>query len=359
MSPAVGTKRSWPMHDVVFAIPGDLDARTGGYLYDKRLTEELRSAGHSVEVLNLGSSFPHPTPADLTDACQRLAAVSASRIILADGLAFGALPGDVVSQLRAPVCALVHHPLALETGVPPTRAQELLATEKANLAHARQVVVTSPATAKTLSADFGVPAAKITVALPGTDVPARRRADPATPHILSVGSLTQRKGHDVLLEALCQVKDLEWRATIVGGAHDPLVAAALPELRNNLGLDCRVSFAGELDRADLDDQYLSATIFALATRYEGYGMVFAEALANHLPIVSCATGAVPETVPPEASMLVAPDDPTAFASALRAILTDRQMLARLTAGAAAAASNLPSWRETGLMVASALRRIQG
>ena len=70
-----------------------------------------------------------------------------------------------------PLIALVHHPLALETGVSAKDAVALRTSERAAL-RARGVIVTSPSTARTLAADYGVSAERITVAPPGTDRPA-------------------------------------------------------------------------------------------------------------------------------------------------------------------------------------------
>ncbi len=344
------------MPRVVFAIPGDLNARTGGYIYDQCLGEGLSAAGWQCEILNLGGSFPHPTADDMAAAFEALAAVPADAALLVDGLAFGALETAGLTRVTAPVCALVHHPLALESGVEAQRAAVLKALETANLACARQVIVTSPHTAETLVQEFCVPKARITVALPGTDLPQKPRQPTASPRILAVGSLTHRKGHDVLLHALAQIQDLAWTAEIVGGPHDPRVAKALPELAATLGLQEWVRFIGELDRAELNACYARASIFALATRYEGYGMVFAQATANGLPIVSCAAGAVPETAPKESSILVPPDDPAAFAGALRSILADAGLEARLAEGAKSAVAALPTWEEAVQLAAQALSK---
>ena len=89
------------------------------------------------------------------------------------------------------------------------------------------------------------------------------------------------------------------------------------ELARTLGLEGRIDFPGELGAPELDKLYHSASIFVLATHYEGYGMALAEALARGLPVVSTHGGAVPDTVPLEAGVLVPPGDERALAAALR------------------------------------------
>ena len=162
--------------DFVFAIPGDLDTPTGGYVYDRRMIAELRELGWRPDVLGPRRRLPAPERAD---AGGRQGAPSADvpkgRPIVIDGLAFGVLP-EAAEALREthPLIALVHHPLALETGVTPRTPCVLRASERAALACARGVIVTSPTTARTLAADYGVPSDRITVAPPGTDRPPSR-----------------------------------------------------------------------------------------------------------------------------------------------------------------------------------------
>jgi len=333
--------------EVIFAIPGDLGARTGGYIYDGQVVRGLEALGRRVRVLNLDGAFPDPTPEIAAEAIVALASAPESDVLLIDGLAYGVLPTDGVARISAPICALVHHPLALETGLDPTRAERLRALERANLALARHIVVTSPETARTLIADYGASPDDVTVALPGVDRPEAGLVPKASPpRILAVGSLTTRKGHDVLLEALARIRDLHWTAEIVGTDRDTGVKAALFRQCAALGLQDRVTFIGEIEPGELAARYDAASVFALATRYEGYGMVFAEAMAHGLPIVSCAVGAVPTTVPAAAGILTAPDDPVAFAEALGALLTDERRRARFADAATDAAADLPSWSDT-------------
>ena len=80
---------------------------------------ELERLGWQIDVVDLGEGFPWPSDATHRTAAQaRLAAIPDGRMVVIDGLAFGVLP-EAAAQLRArhPLVALVHHPLALESGL--------------------------------------------------------------------------------------------------------------------------------------------------------------------------------------------------------------------------------------------------
>lgn len=348
-------ERDSPTRCLAFAVPGDIETVTGGYLYDRRLGHALAKAGHDVRYLRLGDSFPHATDADMADALGQLQALRPDCPALVDGLAYGALDTERLASLRAPLIALVHHPLALEPGIGEDTARDMAAREAANLALARHIVVTSPHIAGLLQDHYGVEAHRISVAQPGFTQPAPTPAVRSTPPlILSVGLQARRKGHDILLQALSQLTDLDWQAEIVGRAHELDTAHELQDLRAALNLTDRVTIAGEVDQPVLDALYRRASLFALATRYEGYGIVFAEAMGHGLPIVSTSVGAVPGTVPPEAGHLVPPDDPGAMAHAIRHLLTDSALRTMVAAGALHVAGHLPDWHATAQVVASAL-----
>ena len=93
----------------------------------------------------------------------------------------------------------------------------------------------------------------------------------------------------------------------------------------------------------LAEHYVAADMFVLASRHEGYGMAFTEAIAHGLPVVGTRGGATAETVPAEAGLLVPPDDVEALTQALRRVLDEPATRARLAAGARAAAARLPRW----------------
>lgn len=345
--------------DFVFAIPGDLDTPTGGYIYDKRMIAELRELGWRPEVLGLGDGFPRPTALTRAAARAHLSDVPKGRPIVIDGLAFGVLPeaGEALRETH-PLVALVHHPLALETGVSPQDAAALRESERAALACTRGVIVTSPATARTLAAEFGVPRERITVAPPGTDrPPAVRRQRTSQVALLAVGAVVPRKGYDVLVEALAQLLDLPWRLTIVGDCgRDPPTAARLRADIKRHRLEPRVTIEDAVAAERLSGLYSAADLFVLPSRHEGFGMAYAEAIAHGLPVIGTTAGAIPDTVPAQAGILVPPDDVSALAATLRHLIEKPDEREKLAAGAQAAAATLPTWRGSAELFAQAIER---
>jgi len=353
-------RRSVP--DLRFAVPGDIETRTGGYIYDRRLMLELRRLGWAIEHLSWSASFPFPNSADLAATAKSLAAMPDGSLILIDGLAYGAMPALAEAERRRlRLVSLIHHPLANETGLTSAQQALLLGSERRALRAARAVICTSATTGRTLIDDYGIASDRLFIARPGTDrlpsgqAPARAANDFV--QLLSVGTVTHRKGHDLLVEALALVADLRWFCTIAGSlAREPATVAAVSEKIAGHGLANRIILAGEI--ADLSDLYRRADIFALASRYEGYGMAFAEALQHGLPVIGTTGGAIPEVVPPSAGILVPPDDVTALALALRRLIADHAALRGFAAGARKAAAALPGWDEAAQGVATVLQGIE-
>jgi glycosyltransferase involved in cell wall biosynthesis len=346
------------MRDCAFAIPGDHRQKTGGFIYERRLLEELAKTGRQVRhiVLPAEAAAVDQSRTIRQQVDQILQARPADEPLILDGLVFGAMPTEALAQLSCPVVAMLHHPMGLEHGLSPTQSRRLLAQETANLAKATHIVVTSDHTRQTYI-QLGADPERITTALPGYDGSRDLPRLDTGPRILSVGLLAQRKGHDVLIRALGQLKDLDWTAQIVGKTHDPSVAAELASLIDGLGLIGRISLAGELSDAALSDAYRSARIFALATRYEGYGMALAEALCHGLPIVTCATGAVPDTVG-DAALLAPVDDAEAFATQLRTLLTSREARHDLGLRSRQLGRTLPRWADTASVMGGVLDALQ-
>lgn len=345
------------MTDAIFAIPGDIDLPTGGYTYDRRVLALLPTAGVKVQHLELPRSFPAPSEIDLAETGRRLATAPAKAVLLIDGLAYGAMPADVIRRAEVPIVALVHHPLCLEAGLTWARQRELKVLEQDALALAAHVVVTSATTAQTLIADFAVPASKITIAVPGTDAASRAEGTGKPLQLLAVGSIVPRKAFDVLVHALAPFFELDWRLSIVGATDRSAVAlVTLEETIEQTGLEDRITLVGPANQRQLDAHYDTADIFAMPSLYEGYGMVLAEAMARGLPIVCTTGGAAASTVPDAAGIKVPPGDIEAFSGAMGRIMSDPQLRRDMAEASWTAGQALPRWEATAKQIAEVLRR---
>jgi len=340
-----------------FAVPGDLATPTGGYAYDRRIIAELSALAWRIEVVDLGDGFPYPTADTRAAACARLAALPRHPVVI-DGLAFGALP-EAAAALRAShrLVALVHHPLALESGLSAADAASLRASERSALVCARHVIATSATVARLLVADYGVASGRLSVVEPGTDrVSAPPRNREGVVKLLAVGSVIPRKGYDVLVAALARLRHLPWRLVIAGDCgRSPQTSRGLRAEIARLGLTDRISLLGAVASEQMSPLYASADLFVLPSRFEGYGMAYAEAIAHGVPVIGTTAGAIPQTVSADAGVLVAPDDVEALAAELQRLIASPDQRDRLAAGARAV--TFPSWSEQAARFARVLESL--
>ncbi len=350
------------LNTIYFAVPGDLNTLTGGYGYDREIIAGLRRSGMTVITIRLSDEFPRASAQALKDTEEIFARLPDGASVIVDCLAFGVMDAIAIAESqRLNWLGLCHHPLALETGVALAEAIRLKESETRALKAASAVIVTSAATGRLLVEEFDIPAEKITLAPPGTRRPQQPilRSAPVerTPVLLTLATLTRRKGHDTLIAALAQIRHLNWQARFVGGAEfDPEWANWLKNKVVRLDLGERIEFVGSVK--DPTQELTNADVFVLPSRFEGYGMAFAEALAFGLPVIAAHAGAVADLVPPDAGILVPPDQPDALATALSRLLTDAAFLQQLQQGALRAAQTLPTWESSTEVVAELVRNVQ-
>ncbi|MSO62622.1 MAG: glycosyltransferase [Acidobacteria bacterium] len=347
---------------LVLIVPGRLETRSGGYEYDRRIVTGLRGRGWSVEVQEVGESFPQPTPAALDHAARVLAAIPDGTTVVIDGLALGALPVEAEREaLRLRLVALVHLPLADEIGVDRDTAVRLEASERRALAAVALVVVTGKAMTEALLR-YGVWRNRIAVVEPGTDrAPVARGSGGPSLQLLSAAALTPRKGHEILIRALAMIPHRSWHLTCAGSLdRDPPTVDRVRARVHGEGLEDRVSLIGELDGEALGGYYDRADVFVLATLHESYCMAVAEALAHGLPVVSTTTGAIPELVgagrnwETPAGLLVPPGDVDALTAALSKLVGEAGLRDQLAEGARRVRDRLPTWDDAVDKMAAAL-----
>ncbi len=346
------------MIDAAFCIPGDLALPTGGYRYDRELLARIPAYGVDLRHVALPKGFPHPSIEEIDASRKALLDAPASGPLLIDGLALGALPPDLVSLLARPVVALVHHPLCLETGLAAERAAVLRANEAEVLRRCPAIVVTSRATKRWLTDEFGLSDALITVAEPGIVRPRRASGRGAPPAIFAVGAVSDRKAYPLLVEALATLTDLDWRLTIAGATD--LSPSATQRLRTAIetsGCGDRIRVAGAVDDEALAALYAGADLFVSASLHEGYGMALADALAHGIAIVASSAGAAGDLLPQDAALKVPEGDVPALAAALRRALSEPALRRSLSDAAWRAGQALPGWDDAARIVAGVLRAV--
>ena len=332
---------------LVFIVPGDINTRTGGYRYDKRMIDELRERDWQVRLVSLDGDFPFPTDQQLEEADRKLGELEDDSFVLIDGLAYSVMPKQLAKhEKRLNLIALIHHPLALETDLTPSQSDSLQQLETQSLAFAHHVITTSESTAQALS-DYQVSSSRISFVCPGVDAaPTAHGSHTAELNLLCVATLTHRKGHAVLIKALKLLEHRAWHLNCAGSLERDLrISDQLIAQRSSLGLSERITFLGELKDDALEAQYMQADLFVLPSFHEGYGMVLDEAISYGLPIIASDAGAISQTLPTGAGLLVPPGNPEALAEALSLFIDNESTRDGLREHALAARSDQRSWNQ--------------
>ena len=352
LTPTPPAKTRWPDGiplRVAFVTVGDTGRKTGGYLYNARVISGLRERGVEVEEITACEASPD----EQRTAAPRLGSTfdpSEFDAIVVDALArIVVAPHLDLWRASRPVVSLVHELPSVAGGEsgPQTFARERDYEEP--LLRADRLVAVSDHGRNVLESR-GVSSGRIHVVQPGFDrLPSNDGSDverEGPVRALCVAQWIPRKGILTLVEA--------WKLHERPGAVLELVGETGADpgyaVRVRDAIDAAppgsIIVSGSLDDAALDAAYASADLFALPSRYEGYGIVYAEALARGLPIVACDAGPVPDLVGRDAAVLIQPDDRDALSTTLDLLLGDRALRARMSAAASRRASRLPRWEDT-------------
>ena len=229
----------------------------------------------------------------------------------------------------------------------PSQLEAIAAREAIVYRHAALILTITDRLRRSFIEDFGIPADRVVTthaggnfALPDV-VPVRSCADGRAPTILFVGKQFERKGGDILLKAFRAVRARlpEARLLIAGPTRIP----------DTPGAEC----LGYLRKDDPDEAarlreaYETADVFCLPTRYEPFGISYAEAMAFGLPCIGPDAWAVPEVIDDGVTgLLHPPEDSVALADRLLELLTDPERAARMGAAGRRRAEEHMSWPST-------------
>ena len=359
-------------------IYGSLDTLSGGYLYDRKLVEHLRQAGDSVEIVSLPwRSYPAHLADNLSLRLYRRLRDLPVDILLQDELNHPSLT-LVNRQLRRhgpryPLISVVHHLRSSEQH--PRRLLPLYrAVERSYLRTVDGFIFNSRTTRQAVGELRGeseeergereslAPLGGV-IAYPGADhLPApdegateelirARESDAGPLRILFVGNLIARKGLHHLITALSRLPKADWLLDVVGDeAVDSAYSAAVRRQIGATGLEDRIRLHGRVSDEELAQRYRAADLLAVLS-YEGFGIVYLEAMAFGLPVLAGVHGGAGEIVDSGVNgFLVEPADADGIAAHLSALAGDRGRLADLGRNARQRFATHPRWADSAAAI---------
>ncbi|MCA9994981.1 MAG: glycosyltransferase family 4 protein [Anaerolineales bacterium] len=338
-------------------IYGTLDTVSGGYLYDRKLVAHLRAAGESVEIVSLPwTNYGRHLAHNWSRALRKRVENGRFDLLLQDELNHPSLFW-LNRRLRGqvPLVSIVHH-LRCSEARPVWQNWLYRQVERRYLASVDSFVFNSETTRKVTKALAGEKRPFV-VATPAGDRfnPATTPADVAAKaqqtaplQLLFVGNLIPRKGLHTLLDALATMPRSDWRLAVVGEtAVSPAYTAHIQHQIARHNLANSITLHGPLPDAALADQFARSHLLVVPSSYEGFGIVYLEAMAFGLPAIGTTAGAANEIIHDgDNGLLIAPDDADTLAQRLTALHQNRDLLTRLSLSALSHSHRWPTWGES-------------
>jgi glycosyltransferase involved in cell wall biosynthesis len=344
---------------VGWVVYGDLDRRSGGYLYDREVVDRLRAGGDEVTVVSLpDTSYLRSLTQNASRSVRRRLRRVAREVdvLVEDELCHPSLAwANDALPAGTPVVGLVHHLLSAEPR-PPWRRRAYRAVERRYLRRLDAVICSSETTRRTVEELAGPEATgQSVVAYPAGDrfgdpLPAetiRERAHEEPFRIVFLGSVTPRKGLDTLLAGLARLA-CDWELTVLGSlSTDEAYAGSVARLAGDLGMSDRVTLTGRVPDDRLRDELRRGHVVAMPSAYEGFGIAYLEGMCFGLPALASTAGGASELVTHRTNgWLVDPTDPSEIADALAPVCRNRARLARMGVSAADRYRDHPTWDGT-------------
>lgn len=328
-------------------IYGSLETVSGGYLYDRMLVSKMRLRGDDVQEI---SQRRRGYVVDMLDNLH--GAYPGVDVVLQDELNHPSLFLANRRARSAPIVSIVHHLRSSEQ-----RAAWLnsayAAVERSYLEAVDGFIFNSETTRAAVRGLLGFEKPHV-VATPGGDRLGtcspddieRRASSGGTLRLVYVGNVIPGKGLDVLLHAMRDLRAEDLHLDVVGPEQaSPAFAAHMRRMAETLGLPVR--FRGAIEDAELQTCMQSAHVLVLPSYYEGFGIVILEGMAQGLPVIGAAAGAMPSLIQDRTNgFLTTPGDSMQLAARLRSLARDRKMLLQMSLEARRSFGKFPTWDQS-------------
>jgi glycosyltransferase involved in cell wall biosynthesis len=336
---------------------------SGGFLYDRLMVDYLKERGDDVEVvslpwvpysrglsMNLSRTIPHR----LAHACPDL--------LLQDELAHPSLfflNRRLKPLLNCPFIAIVHHLKCCEARSA-WQNRFYRRIEQAYLHSVDGFICNSQDTQRSVTSLINNEK-PVVIAYPGGDrlstgisqehISARSFADGPF-KIVFLANITPRKELHTLVAGLSLLSENTWELLVIGSEEtDPSYARSVRQQVERAGLQPRVRFLGRVPDRDVAEILGESHLLAVPSSYEGFGIVYLEAMSFGVPVVASGAGGAKEIVTHGTNgFLVNPGDARALAQHVRDLMRDRERLHTMSIAALRTFSSEPTWAQTGAKI---------
>jgi len=338
---------------IALIIYGSLEMISGGYLYDRKLVEFLRNNGDEVDVISLPwRSYSRHLLDNFSRGLEGSIAHGKYDVVLQDELNHPSLL-RLNSRLkgRMPLISIVHHLRISEASSfywPLTTLHRLI--ERSYLRSVDGMLFTSHATLETVRKQDCLSQWRH-VAHPAAShlksAVIKSKTLTGLPRLLFVGNVIPRKGLWTLIQGMVVHIETPYQLTIAGRSDiDPDYTDYLRQYVKMRGLEARVCFKGAVSQQELIELYRNHDVFAMPSKYEGFGIVYLEAMSFGLPVIASSAGGAADIVKEGVNgYLAEPGNEVHVAAALRK-LRDPGIYAQISTAALETYQNHPNWKTT-------------
>lgn len=344
-------------------IYGNLDLRSGGYIYDRFLVNHLIGQGDEIEVL----SFPIRNYLlnfidNFSPKLSRLVTGSQVDILLQDELnhqSLFILNHHLQKMIDCPIISIIHHLRSSETHhilqnyLHRQIERHYLSNIDGFIYNSR---TTEEAVEELISIDYARECPSL-IAYPGrdrlnpeiTEAEVIERAERKGPlSLVFLGNLIPRKGLHILLQALKGLNKDLWKLTVVGNQFaDVSYAEKVRSQTERYGLKGRVQFTGALTDRELVFHLKTSQLLVIPSSYEGYGIAYIEGMGFGLPAIGTIGGGAEEMIISGLNgFLVLPGDAVTIRSHVKELIENRGLLVEMSLAALRSYKNHSTWKES-------------
>ena len=279
---------------IYFIYPGNINAKTGGYIYEKNIISYCKKKNINMHPVALSSNYPFPNKKDLKHFLQILKDIPIKSTIVIDGLALEGMYNVFKKFKDYKVVGLIHHPLSLE--FKGKAAKKFFKLEKKYLNLINNFIVTSSETKSLLINDFKIKRHKISVVEPGIPRMKKYKYNKKNKlFFLTCGSIIDRKNYLFLLKVFKNFNN--YSLNIIGDtSRDNEYYIKIKNYVKTHRLSKKIHFIGKVSDSKLSKLYSQTDFYISVSKYEGFGMSLANALIIKKPIITFFTNTILNTL---------------------------------------------------------------